>query len=597
MARRQQFRIQEFSGGYSTERSEHLLEDNQASDILNFRLDKLGSLVSRRGYSKLITTPHVESILALGRWSPANPDDSHHVLGVSPTQLVLVDSAGDAYTTLATLDAPTERPQLLPLEDTLIAVTGSTTPLVYDGADVYPLGLPEPAAPTLTDLSTGSLAAGTYGYVYTLYSSATGYESNPSEAAEVTVLGSDSVEVEMAVPAGYDSYVDAFRVYRLDPGAGQYLLLAEVAVSGGATTTYTDDGTAALAPIAADYDNGIAPNFERMAYYAGYAFGSVGDTLYWSKPLAPGAWPELSYTQVPFEGNDTIVALVAHQDALVIFGRRNTLLLAGSGGAWSLSRLDVALGAASPDAVIETPAGLFFLSYAGIRTFPGMAALPALERDFSLLSPAELEGAAACYVPEERAVWFRVGDFTYTIHLPNQAVSRYSFAPTCFLTGGQDGASFPIFAVDADAHEYGGVTDNGSAIPVQWSSKTFALTPEAVKHFRRIGAYASRGSGAAVTITIRDQTRSYSVALQTASTSEEELIWDEGDWAADAAAEGDPGAEWAQEGVAYFIGALPAQTLLGHTFKVDVSAEVSAETEIIPPITFEYRESQRFLGA
>jgi hypothetical protein len=74
-------------------------------------------------------------------------------------------------------------------------------------------------------------------------------------------------------------------------------------------------------------------------------------------------------------------------------------------------------------------------------------------------------------------------------------------------------------------------------------------------------------------------------------------LWDAANWADDL----DPVLSanplvWTAEGLAYFIGALPAQRLRGHTMQVTITAEVEDETEVVSPITFEYREANRFLG-
>ena len=63
-------------------------------------------------------------------------------------------------------------------------------------------------------------------------------------------------------------------------------------------------------------------------------------------------------------------------------------------------------------------------------------------------------------------------------------------------------------------------------------------------------------------------------------------IWDTDTW---------DNFSWVYEGVSYLVRPLPQQSLLGYTLQVEISASVTAFTEIIPPITVEYRESNRFV--
>src|SRR5690606_36742621 len=110
--------------------------------------------------------------------------------------------------------------------------------------------------------------------------------------------------------------------------------------------------------------------------------------------------------------------------------------------------------------------------------------------------------------------------------------------------------------------------------------------PELTKHIRRIGAFASTGSSSVVNITIADRNVSASVPLISTEAGNQAL-WDTFNWDEDV---------WASEGATYFIASLPAQTLIGHTMQVTISGEATDETEVVSPITIEYRESNRFLG-
>ena len=598
MAKRAFFRIPDLSGGLNPDQNPVLIADNEATGILNFRLDKMGSLVSRRGYARYSTAATPATIKALGRWSPpSNPGTSQVLATLSDGKLVVVNpvAALPADHTVKFTGLANAVGEFVGIGDEVAYVNGTDLPVLYDGTTAVSAGIAAPTIPTLTR-SAGSMT-GSVSYAYTLYDSGRNVESNPSPIASTT-LASQQVTLG-ALP---DSHARAthLRIYRTDLNGGVLYRLAQVAIVA-ATTTYLDDGSLTPNPLLPlEYDNGLPLAFEHTAYVKGFTFGSKGNTIYWSKAYRPENWAPLDYTEVPFEGNDTIVGMWAHQDTLVVFGRRNLVLVAGSGAAansgqgWSLSRADIDTGAVNGRVFAEIDGSLVYLSHAGLRVFPGSGRLaPKLDRVFAAMTRVDIEKATLTYVPEERSLWVALPTGVYVIHIPNQAVSWYDFKTHYVLPGGSDGFSLPLFVDTAllQVNSYGSEDDVGLTIPVLWRSKIFQLNnPETMKFFRRIGAFASRGSGASVTVTITDQSATFRVPL-TATSNEGEFNWGDHNWAPDADA-----LYWSAEGVAYFIGALPAQTLRGHTMQIIIDADVSEETEIVSPITFEYREANRFLG-
>lgn len=584
MAQRQHFRIPEFSGGYNPDQSPTVINDNQAQSILNFRLDKIGTLVSRNGFDDYVTdsTLDASTLRGIGRWRDPDDPATYKVLLAANNNLYHVDAGGNTYTSLYSGLTDTDG-DFTNVRDIVIFTNGTDNPVRYDGTNAYQLGIEAPtSAPTVSSAGAGSLT-GDYSYVYTYYDSATGVESNPSDADTITA---SSENVDVAFAASPNSRVDKVRIYRTTDGGATHLLLATV---DDTSSPYTDSSSAD-GSVAAPSTNDEAPVARYAAYYAGYTFLAQDRTLYWSKALSPDHWPVLNSTEVPFEGNDRITGLHAFQDALLIFGLRNTLLLTGGGGVWSVTRLDADIGAVGQRAIVEVAGQVIFLSMDGLYAFPGMTPIaPQLARLLAGLSYDTLQDAAGVYVPEERALWMTVDDITYTVHLPNQAVSRYSIYSRAWLPGGPDGFSLPLFMRPDTGRvaEYGGaLDDNGTDISVSWKSKIFQLqNPEHVKHFRRLGAFATQGASGAVTVTISDAGSSYTLPIT--STSDE----DGGEYGT-AIYDTDT---YAFEGVSYFIGSLPAATLLGRTFEVSLTADVSEPIEILPPLTFEYRESGRFM--
>lgn len=593
MAQRQFFRIPDLSGGLNPDQNPVLIADNEATEIRNFRLDKIGSLLSRRGYARYSTAAAPATIKAIGRWSPTdNPSASQVLAALSDGKFIVVNpvAALPADHTVKHTGLANAVGEFVGIGDEVAYVNGTDLPVLYDGTTAVSAGIAAPAIPTLTR-SAGSMT-GSVSYAYTLYDSGRNVESNPSPLASTT-LTSQQVTVG-SLPTSH-ARATHLRIYRTDLNGGVLGLLVQVAIG---SSTYLDDGSLSpnVAMLPLQFDNGLPLAFEHMAYVKGFTFGSKGNTIYWSKAYRPENWAPLDYTEVPFEGNDTIVGMWAHQDTLVVFGRRNLVLVAGSGAAansgqgWSLSRADIDTGAVNGRVFAEIDGSLVYLSHHGLRVFPGSGRLaPKFDRLFADLPRVDIEKACLAYVPEERSLWVALPSGVYVVHIPNQAVTWYDFKTHYLLPGGDDGYSRPLFVDTAmlQFNKYGAVDDLGAAISLVWRSKIFQLNnPETMKFFRRIGAFASRGTGASVTVTITDQAATHRVTLG-ATSDEGEYLWDAHNWDA---------MIWSAEGLSYFIGALPAQVLRGHTMQIIIDADVDAETEIVSPITFEYREANRFLG-
>lgn len=582
MAKRKYFRIPDFSGGLNLDMHEALIADSEATRIMNFRLDERGSLLSRQGSRRFVGPQSSSDLLVLGRWRDSDDVSVYHVLAAnSAGELVRVNPGTDDYDTLYT-GLSGESGEFSQVRDLLIYSNGSDRPVRYDGSDAKTLGVDAPGpAPNLSTVASGSLT-GTFEYAYTYVDSVTGSESSVSPSESVSPSGED-VTVSVTLPS--QDRVDTIRIYRTVDGGSTLLRLAEMDAN---QSEFTDDGSAPLLSLSAPTNHGVPSEFEYTAHLKGYTFGVSGTTLYWSKALDEDAWPSVNSTTVPFEGGDSATGMVAFQDTLLIFGHNNVLLLAGSGGSWSISRADVNLGLTNARAVAQVGGSLVFLSHDGIRTFPGFKSFaPKINRTLSQL---DLSDATMAYVPQERSVWLSVDGRTFVVHVPTQTATEYSFTSVSFLSGGKDGVSVPLW-VDSDSRlvlEYGGPTDSGDAIGLLWQSKLFQMdSPETTKFFRRLGAYATSGSTSVVSVTVGDALNAYTVTLRPGGTTSESYFG-EAQFGQDT---------FSSEGITYFVGALPTSALIGRTMQVVVTAQAIKETEVIPPLTFEYREANRFLGA
>lgn len=593
MAKRQVFRITDLSGGMNPDQNPVLIADNEAAEVFNFRIDKMGSLKSREGSTPYYEGGPGETILQLGRWSDGASNPSTQILFTVGT-VIYRRNTTSTRVSIKTGVAPAAYSMFYPFQDVLV-YTQNGAPLVYNGTGSFEtLGINAPTvAPSGS--TSGAGLTGVFQYAYTGYQSSTGWESNPSPTFTTGTLANQGMQ--LTLNRHTHPNVDKLRIYRTNTGGGTLQFLAEINNPVAATTTYTDNGPQTLSTIAIEYDNDPPPNLERVAYHKGYLFGTIGNTLYWSKPLRPNAWPSINSTEVPFESNDTITAIKSFQDTLIIFGNLNTILVAGDGGNWALIRQDVEIGCVGQEAIAEVGSGLVFMSYQGLRSFPGFDILGVkLNRLLNEYSPTIRQEAILSYVPEEYGLWLQIDNLTWVINLMNQALARTSVRYSKLLPGGIDGRGAHLRVRGVDILQYGGKTDPDSMQCI-WRSKIYQMSnPEMVKHIRRIGLFAvsGQGSGSLATMTLGDTKNYYTVSLESVdggTNTTWDFVWYD---------PGPPpiGDSWASEAAGYFIGSLPAQALLGRILQITIEGDADdAPFEVITPISIEFRESDRFLGA
>ena len=611
MAEPRFFRLTDFSGGLNKDQHEILLKDNEATSILNFRLDKIGSLIARNGTSEIegFAPPNQRTIGQIGVWTnPANPTLSRVMVKLLRTAGGAADSPFREYDPnlpglvhrgdLQAI-ANTARGRFANAEDLLLYADGVMDPCAFNPSfqpggsgdgNFLPLGLAAPLVPTQSGTPSGTVPNHSWSFVTTFVNTSTSpqLETVPSPILTVATVASGGVTISRSSASDFATHWNLYARDDTDPNGIFYLVNS--APIPYATTSYSWTDPNILLPIEPPYSNLPAPKLETIAYFNGTYFGAIGNKLYWSSPLTPFAWPWENQTTLPFEGNDRVMGLASLQDSLIIFGRKNILVVSGYNPVFTITRLDAAIGLVGMDAFEEIAGQVVFYSDEGLRVYPGLQVIaPTIARTLNAEGLANKEAAILRHSPRENALWLVVGGRTYVVFLATQAVSVYNFDPKAVLSGGVTSTGWNLL-VTSDGlrgliHE--GDTDEGTNIPVTWTSKVFQMdNPETTKFVRRIGMFASRGSAALATISLKDNAGSLATVPLVAQ-GVDSAFWDEFNW---------DEANWSTDGIVYFIGALPAQVLIGMTLQVSLDGSVEAGTEFIPPITLLYRESLRFLG-
>lgn len=247
-----------------------------------------------------------------------------------------------------------------------IATTG-TGP--YPAAWYY-MGVPAPTgAPTVTQVGTGTTSPESRVYVYT-YVSTFGdvtEESAPSPASSiVTVYAGDSVTVSGFAAAPTTGYnITHRRIYRSVTGAStdNYLLVAEIPVG---TTSYSDTKAAADLGEALPTIGWTPPPSDLaglLSHPSGALAGFSGNTVYFSEPFYPHAWPLAYAISIP----DRIVGLGIYGTSIVVMTDRNPYIITGSfPGAMSSERVPILEPCVSKPSIYSDEFGVVYASPNGM---------------------------------------------------------------------------------------------------------------------------------------------------------------------------------------------------------------------------------------
>lgn len=190
---------------------------------------------------------------------------------------------------------------------------------VWDGSTIQEWSSGAPGLP-LVYVSVagvgGNLSDGDFQAVWTLYSTSTGEETNPSSSLAFTIVaGTDTALVTVTIPAvaGVPARFNKARIYRTarDEASPEYE--SEIAYAGVATNTTL--GTRADADLGdtVEYDNTPVPKLQFFVEHESRFFGVTLDnpsTLRWSKTDLPWAWPAANSMNISLDDGDDITGLL-----------------------------------------------------------------------------------------------------------------------------------------------------------------------------------------------------------------------------------------------------------------------------------------------
>jgi hypothetical protein len=277
--------------------------------------------------------------------------------------------------------------------------------LLSSGGGPYPtatlaMGVPAPvAAPTLTGIA-GTSVAETRAYVYT-YVSTFGTvleESAPSPAATITLTATQGVRINglsAAPTVGYN--ITAVRIYRSvsTSNGGDYAFVAQIPIA----TTFYDD-TLLVTQLGSTLSTlGWLPPPAGLkglvSMHGGVLAGFVGNTVYFSVPYNPHAWPIANALSFPHR----VIGLGPFGQSMAVMTDQYPHVITGPyPGAYSPEKLEILEPCVSKRSIAFSEKGVFYASPNGLisigsTTVPGITTRSLFLRDeWQAEAPASFAG-------------------------------------------------------------------------------------------------------------------------------------------------------------------------------------------------------------
>ena len=326
--------IPDMSGGLDLRRSPTLLATNRARVLRNYSLTTPGELPVRLGYTAYSTTNLGSSKAQGGRR-----------IYLASTQFTLLAWGGNVYrppdngaqssvieySTLSDTAAV-----FFPYDRTLVAVMdGANRPRKSTGDTTWTrMGIDASTGrSSASSVSSGSLSASEFEFTFSYKDRGTGHESNISTLVSTRTLGATGA-MQLQVPNSSDAQVDAIVLYARNKTAGEAVLrkVSSGVMSTGASSTFVIDSSAWSANDEAPTNHNV-PGAHKFAIFWKNRWwapsSSIGNRLHFAEIFQNQSWPTLFFIDIPFERGDSITAVIAQGDTLLVFGQNKVFLIIG----------------------------------------------------------------------------------------------------------------------------------------------------------------------------------------------------------------------------------------------------------------------------
>lgn len=410
----------------------------------------------------------------------------------------LRDNAGHSRWLTWTTDVDTVPGPLADTSDFRAYYTGDGAPkktnwaLASTGGGPYPaawqyLGVPAPTtAPTVALTGTGSGTAEDRVYVYTYVNTfgAITEESAPSPAsAIISPQPGNGVTVSAFAAAPTTGYnITGIRIYRSVAGASttSYEFVAQIAIG---TASYSDTLTTAQLGEALP-TIGMLPPPAALAGLVSLPCGSlagfVGNTVYFSEPFMPHAWPLAYALSVP----RNIIGLSVYGNNVVLCTDGEPYLLAGSvPGSMQSVKIPLMEPCVAKRSIVSDQYGVTYASPNGLVNISDqvreVVTKSLFRRDeWQAIGPANL--SAVIYDGKYFGSFPNVTTQPTTVVISRDdtpALSYLTWSPQALFVDTQTAEVFFVNAADGGIYQLD--APGGYAIIYEWMSKRFVF-PQAV---------------------------------------------------------------------------------------------------------------------
>ena len=286
------------------------------------------------------------------------------------------------------------------------------------------------------------------------------------------------------------------------PDSGNVIKLSSVSGAAGVTS--------------AKYGNEVLAAYGRL-WTAD--FTTDKSTIYWSDTLIGHAWSggssgSIDITTVWPDGRDEIVALAAHNDALIIFGKHSIVVYSGATDPSSMALKDTVsgVGCVDRDTVQYTGTDVLFLSYTGLRSFgrtiqeksmPLSNLSATITKDIISLLSSVGETFTSVYHPEENfyLLTFREQDVTFCFDvrgtIENGAYRVTRWPGTGFTSYERKDDGTLLIGSSHGIGTYSGNQDNGNSYRFKYFSPELTFgDPARLKFLKKLRPTIVGGSGA-----------------------------------------------------------------------------------------------------
>lgn len=322
--------VEDLTGGVDLRRSQTLLDPSRGRKYLNQSLEEPGALIVRPPYTKV-------SSAAIFSGAPQGGQRVY----LKSTAFTLVAGGGavyrptDAWVGGAAVHSTISDANLVffPYDrDLVMVMDGSNRPrFSTNGTNWFLAGIDAPSsAATLSSASSGALSSGEYEFAYAYKYRGTVDESNGSPGSTITISGTTGA-VSLTASPSTDAKVDAYVWYGRHKTPDGESVLRKISSGSASTFTVTSSNWTANAEISTNHNAPVSGLRFAVIWKSRWwaPSGTVGNRLYFTELFLPQAWPSLFFIDIPFEKGDSITALQALGDILLVQGQSGAFLIIG----------------------------------------------------------------------------------------------------------------------------------------------------------------------------------------------------------------------------------------------------------------------------